>query len=59
MATREEKIKKINDELEKLSDEELDAVVGGNWLDKIIEKTRLIEVMNNQRNKNTARPNNK
>ena len=29
MATREEKIKKINDELEKLSDEELDKVAGG------------------------------
>ena len=29
MATREENIKKINDELEKLSDEELDKVAGG------------------------------
>ena len=29
METREEKIKKINDELEKLSDEELDKVAGG------------------------------
>jgi len=29
MATREENIKKINDELEKLTDEELDDVVGG------------------------------
>ena len=29
MATREEKIKKINDALEKLSDEELDKVAGG------------------------------
>ena len=29
MATREENIKKINDELEKLSDEELDLVAGG------------------------------
>ena len=32
MATREENIKKINDELEKLTDEELDKVAGGWWL---------------------------
>ncbi|MBR4153400.1 MAG: bacteriocin [Selenomonadaceae bacterium] len=31
MATREENIKKINTELEKLTDEELDQVVGGSW----------------------------
>ena len=29
MATREENLKKINDELEKLSDEQLDNVAGG------------------------------
>ncbi|MBR1647367.1 MAG: hypothetical protein IJ685_11410 [Selenomonadaceae bacterium] len=29
MATREENLKKINDELEKLSDEELDGIAGG------------------------------
>ena len=29
MANREENLKKINDELEKLSDEELDKVAGG------------------------------
>ena len=31
MATREENIKKINYELEKLSDEELEGVAGGSW----------------------------
>ena len=31
MATREENLKKINTELEKLSDEELDKVAGGSW----------------------------
>ena len=31
MATREENIKKINVELEKLTDEELDQVAGGSW----------------------------
>ena len=31
MATREENIKKINTELEKLTDEELDQVAGGSW----------------------------
>ena len=30
MATREENLKKINDELEKLSDEQLEQVAGGN-----------------------------
>jgi|GEM_PF-1909140 len=29
MATREENLKKINDELEKLSDEELEKIAGG------------------------------
>ena len=31
MATREENLKKINDELEKLSDEELEKVAGGEF----------------------------
>ncbi|MBR5913286.1 MAG: hypothetical protein IKZ58_02825 [Selenomonadaceae bacterium] len=31
MANREENLKKINEELEKLSDEELDKVAGGNY----------------------------
>ena len=33
MATREENLKKINDELEMLSDDELDAVAGGTYLE--------------------------
>ncbi len=31
MATREENLKKINEQLEQLSDEELDEVAGGSW----------------------------
>ena len=31
MATREENLKKINDELEKLDDEQLEQVAGGGW----------------------------
>ncbi len=34
MATREENLKKINDELEKLDDEELDKVAGGFYFPK-------------------------
>jgi len=34
MATREENLKKINDELEKLDDEELDKVAGGAYFSK-------------------------
>lgn len=33
MATREEKLKKINDELNKLSDEDLDNVAGGSFFE--------------------------
>ena len=45
MATREEKIKKINDELEKLSDEELDKVAGGEILrDLVFDKKKEQEV---------------
>ena len=35
MANREENLKKINDELEKLSDEELDKVAGGDMWDAL------------------------
>ncbi len=31
MATREENLKKINDKLEKLSDDELEKIAGGVW----------------------------
>ena len=40
MATREENLKKINEELEKLSDEELEQVAGGNLLDDLREKLK-------------------
>ena len=39
MATREENIKKINEELEKLDDEELEKVAGGGWIDCKIPNT--------------------
>ncbi len=46
MATREEKIKKINDELEKLSDEELEKVAGGQiiWRELIFDQKKEQEV---------------
>jgi len=49
MATREENIKKINDELEKLSDEELEKVAGGfyarsNGVD--VEKDKAVNIEN-------------
>ena len=40
MATREENLKKINEDLEKLDDEQLENVVGGNWLDDLREKLK-------------------
>ncbi len=39
MATREENIKKINEELEKLDDEQLEQVAGGGWIDCKIPNT--------------------
>ena len=39
MATREENLKKINDELEKLSDEQLEKVAGGFTLSRRTVKT--------------------
>ena len=43
MSTREEKIKKINDELEKLSDEELDGVAGGTSLETYADGDELVK----------------
>ena len=37
MATREENLKKINMELEMLSDEELEQVAGGSWWDTVCD----------------------
>ena len=56
MATREENLKKINDELEKLTDEELDDVVGGKkWgVYKINdEKASAQQNQNNNQNNST------
>ena len=39
MATREENLKKINEELEKLDDEQLEQVSGGGWIDCKIPNT--------------------
>lgn len=38
MATREENLKKINDELEKLSDEQLEQIAGGAFIPPAINK---------------------
>jgi len=43
MATREENLKKINDELEQLSDEELDNVAGGTYLESAIDAKKFQE----------------
>ena len=45
MATREENLKKINAELEKLSDEELDNVAGGGNIESSND-TRFLNVLN-------------
>lgn len=44
MTTREENIKKINDELEKLSDDELDQVAGGTYLESANDARRFQEI---------------
>ena len=54
MATREENIKKINEELEKLTDEELDDVAGGFLFNKINdEKASAQQNQNNNQNNST------
>ena len=35
MTTREENLKKINEELEKLDDEQLEKIAGGGWFGKV------------------------
>ena len=51
MATREENLKKINDELEKMTDEELDDVAGGDLLRKsYYEKASAQQNQNNNQN---------
>ena len=50
MATREENLKKINDELEKLDDEQLDKVAGGGWIDMIDPKNPFTDPDSNQLN---------
>ena len=52
MATREENIKKINEELEKLSDDELEKVAGGAWRNKIND-----EKASSQQNQNNSTKN--
>ena len=45
MATREENLKKINEELEKLDDEELEKVAGG----ILVRKIPIISVFNQEK----------
>ena len=52
MDKREENIKKINDELEKLSDEELDDVAGGFLFDKINDEKASAQQNQNNSTKN-------
>jgi len=53
MATREENIKKINEELEKLSDEELEKVAGGaHFIGKIYDEKASAQQNQNNSTKN-------
>ena len=45
MTTREENLKKINDELEKLDDEQLEQVAGGTWV-QTADDSRFLNVLN-------------
>ena len=48
MATREENLKKINDELEKLDDEQLEQVAGGLGWNTLRNKDQIIAENSNQ-----------
>ena len=48
MATREENLKKINDELEKLDDEQLEKVAGGLGWNILHDKNQIIAENSNQ-----------
>ena len=50
MATREENLKKINEELEKLSDEELDEVAGGDCYE-MADDSRFLNSLNGSVNR--------
>ena len=56
MATREENLKKINDELEKLTDEELDYVAGGaHLIGKIYDEKASAQQNQNYNQNNSTR----
>ncbi len=57
MATREENIKKINEELEKLSDEELEKVAGGAHLIGKINYKEASAQQNQNNNQNNSTKN--
>ncbi|MBD3878545.1 MAG: hypothetical protein SR1Q5_02510 [Quinella sp. 1Q5] len=64
MATREENLKKINSQLEMLTDEELDGVAGGNILYSVADgtnpnKSLHITIFNNQSPENIPQIKNK
>ena len=58
MATREENLKKINDELEKMNDEELEKVAGGFWdSGQLADDSRFLNVLLRGRNNQPERHN--
>jgi len=56
MATREENLKKINDELKKLSDEELEKVAGGaHFIGKINDEKASVQQNQNYNQNNSTK----